>query len=150
MTVRRMWCPSCWKAKLCVIEWPATRYLSERPLIMHCKSRMVWPQRTRRRIIHRDLKPENLFITNDGRVKILDFGLAKLTRVDGDQSQTEIPTRRVDTDPGVVMGTIGYISPEQLRSKQRIIVPTFFLSAPSFTKCFPADVPSVVNPLPTR
>src|SRR5687768_2487293 len=68
-------------------------------------------------IIHRDLKPENLFITKDGRVKILDFGLAKLTRVDGDQSQTDIPTRRVDTDPGVVMGTIGYISPEQLRSK---------------------------------
>lgn len=69
-------------------------------------------------IIHRDLKPENLFITRDGRVKILDFGLAKLTRVDGDQSQTDIPTRRVDTDPGVVMGTIGYISPEQLRSKR--------------------------------
>lgn len=68
-------------------------------------------------IIHRDLKPENLFITKDGRVKILDFGLAKLTRVDGDQSQTDIPTRRVDTDPGVVMGTIGYISPEQLRSR---------------------------------
>src|SRR5687768_333331 len=67
-------------------------------------------------IIHRDLKPENLFITKDGRVKILDFGLAKLTRVDGDQSQTDIPTRRVDTDPGVVMGSIGYISPEQLRS----------------------------------
>lgn len=68
-------------------------------------------------IIHRDLKPENLFITKDGRVKILDFGLAKLTRVDGDQSQTDVPTRHVDTDPGVVMGTIGYISPEQLRSK---------------------------------
>ena len=68
-------------------------------------------------IIHRDLKPDNIFITNDGRVKILDFGLAKLTQVDGDQSQTDIPTRRVDTNPGVVMGTVGYMSPEQLKGR---------------------------------
>ena len=68
-------------------------------------------------IVHRDLKPENIFITRDGRVKILDFGLAKLTEPADGQAKTDIPTRRIDTDPGMVMGTAGYMSPEQVRGR---------------------------------
>jgi eukaryotic-like serine/threonine-protein kinase len=67
-------------------------------------------------IIHRDLKPENLFLTNDGRVKILDFGLAKLTQNEATGGQTNLPTA-AGTEPGVVMGTLGYMSPEQVKGK---------------------------------
>src|SRR5689334_2843684 len=70
-------------------------------------------------IIHRDLKPENIMLRPDGYVKVLDFGLAKLTEKQPLSTSSDVATvAKKATDPGTIMGTVQYMSPEQARGKE--------------------------------
>jgi eukaryotic-like serine/threonine-protein kinase len=71
-----------------------------------------------RSVVHRDLKPENLFVSRDGHVKILDFGLAKRIEQVAAGEETSAPTASGHTQPGTVMGTMGYMSPEQVKGTE--------------------------------
>ena len=95
-------------------------------------------------IVHRDLKPENIFILPDERVKVLDFGLSKqVVNRGGSADQTLTNVNR--TSIGTVLGTAGYMSPEQVRGEQSTIVPIFSVSDPFCTRWYRGIVRSTAT-----
>jgi serine/threonine protein kinase len=103
-----------------------------------------------RGIVHRDLKPENIFVTNGGAVKILDFGLAKLLQRDSAAGASTLPTSTGHTTPGTLLGTMGYMAPEQVRGFDVDYRADIFAFGAVCTNCCRVAARSVAPPLLTR
>ena len=106
---------SCWRGRRCASGSRAGRSRCARRSRSAARSAEALAAAHAQGVVHRDLKPENLFLVREGHVKLLDFGLARLTQASDDGSGERVT--RTDTDRGAWMGTPGYVSPEQLRGR---------------------------------